>query len=81
MDYSSAALDSSVSFPEGSETACVNITILDDSALEDSHSFSVHIIQTDATNIETGSLTYTTVLITDDEGTLYILFDLALALY
>ena len=42
MDYSSESLSSALIFPEGSvdaSSSCVNITILDDSTLEDTQSF------------------------------------------
>lgn len=51
-------------------TSCVNITILDDSTLEDTHSFSLHLAAVDTGGVMFSPLMYTAVNIIDNDGNL-----------
>ena len=67
-DYSLASSPLTVTFPVGSadgDTTCVNITIVDDNALEGNHSFSVHLTNP-STGVVIGSHIYATIVIIDN---------------
>ena len=48
--------------------ACINITILQDTALEGDHVFTVRIVSLSPDVVATSSPTYATVVIADDES-------------